>query len=71
MNVTLTLNTGLGANLGPTFNLSTDVGLVTPTTATKDQLLAGYVVSVDNAATQITITSTGTCTNSLLLEITN
>jgi len=71
MNVTLTLNTGLGANLGPTFDLSTNVGLVTPTTATLSELLAGYVVSVDNSATIITVTSTGTCTNSLAIPITN
>jgi len=71
MNVTLTLNSGLGANLGPNFNLSANVGTVTPLTATKDELLVGYVVSVDSAATIITITSTGTCTNSLALPITN
>jgi hypothetical protein len=71
MNVTLKLNTGLGANLGPNFNLSANVGTVTPLTATLDELLAGYVVSVNSSASIITITSTGTCTNSLALPITN
>ena len=69
MNVTLTLNSGLGADLGPTFNLTADIGSVTPSTATKSQLLSGYLVSVDNSATQITVTSTGTCTNAITFTI--
>ena len=71
MNVLVTLNTlELGSSLGPNFNLTADVGSVTPSTATKTQLLAGIFVDVDPSATQITITSTGTCTNSLVLTIT-
>jgi len=70
MNVTLTLNSGLGSDLGPDFNLTADVGTVSPATATLISLLAGTVISVDNSATQVTITSTGTCTNSLNLPIT-
>jgi hypothetical protein len=64
--ITLTLGVGLGADLGPNFNLTADVGSVTPSTATKIQLLSpGKVVSVDDLATQVTVTSTGTCTNSI------
>jgi len=63
INITLTLGAGLGANLGPNFNLTADVGSVTPSTATKAELLAGKIVDVDNAASQVTVTSTGTCTN--------
>jgi len=70
MNVTLTLNSGLGSDLGPNFNLTADVGIVSPSTATLTELLASTVVSVDNGATYIIITSTGTCTNSLNLPIT-
>jgi hypothetical protein len=71
MNILVTLNTlELGSSLGPNFNLTADVGSVTPSTATKTQLLAGIFVDVDPSATQITITSTGTCTNSLVLTIT-
>jgi hypothetical protein len=70
MNVTLTLNSGLGSDLGPNFNLTADVGIVSPSTATLTDLLASTVVSVDNGATHIIITSTGTCTNSLNLPIT-
>ncbi len=70
MNVTLTLNSGLGSDLGPDFNLTADVGTVSPATANLTTLLAGTVVVVDNTATQITVTSTGVCTNSLNLSIT-
>jgi len=64
-NITLTLGAGLGADLGPNFNLTADVGTVTPSTATKSELTSGKGVSVDDLATEVTITSTGTCTNSI------
>lgn len=70
MNVTLTLNAGQGADLGPNFDLTADTGVVDPLTATLTELLAGLIVVVDNAATEVTITSTGNCTNSLTLPIT-
>ncbi len=57
-NITLTLGAGLGADLGPNFNLTANVGSVTPSTATKTELTAGKGVSVDDAATEVTITST-------------
>lgn len=63
--ITLTLGAGLEAGLGPNFNLTTNVGSVTPSTATKTELLAGKSVSVDDLATQVTVTSTGTCTNAI------
>jgi hypothetical protein len=69
INITLTLGAGLGANLGPNFNLTANVGLVTPSTATKAELLAGKTVDVDNAASQVTVTSTGTCTSSITQTI--
>jgi hypothetical protein len=68
-NITLTLGVGLGADLGPNFNLTANVGSVTPSTATKSELTAGKSVSVDDAATQVTVTSTGTCTNSITQTI--
>jgi hypothetical protein len=64
-NITLTLGAGLGADLGPNFNLTANVGSVTPATATKTELTAGKSVSVDDAATEVTVTSTGTCTNAI------
>jgi hypothetical protein len=68
-NITLTLGAGLGADLGPNFNLTADVGSVTPSTATKTELTAGKSVSVDDTATEVTITSTGTCTNTITQTI--
>lgn len=70
MNVILTLNAGLGVDLGPNFILTASTGVVAPSTATKTELLAGKAVAVDNAAVSVTITSTGVCTNALTLPIT-
>jgi hypothetical protein len=64
-NVTLILGNGLGSNLGPNFNLTSDAGTVTPSTATRAQLLAGLIVSVNDATTSVTVTSTGPCANSI------
>jgi len=70
MNVLITLNSGLGADLGPNFNLTADVGTVTPSTATKTELLAGVTVSVNGSATEVVVTSNGNCTNSITIPIT-
>ena len=64
-NITLILGNGLGTNLGPNFNLTSDAGAVTPSTATRSELLAGLIVSVEDATTSVTVTSTGPCTNSI------
>ena len=69
MVVLVTLNSGQGNNLGPNFTLSANTGTITPNTATLTQLLAGINVTVDNAAVSVTITSVGTCTNSLVLNL--
>lgn len=70
MNLTLKLNAGLGVDLGPNFNLTTTVGSVVPSTATKTELLAGKVITVNNAAVSVTVNSLGPCTNSLTIPIT-
>lgn len=70
MNVLVILNSGLGASLGTNFTLSANVGgAPIPATATLQQLLDGLEVQVNNFATQITITSTGVCANSITLNI--
>lgn len=71
MNVLVTLNSGLGADLGPNFNLTADVGTVSPSTATKTELLAGVTVTVNGSATEVVVTSDGNCTNSLTIPITS
>jgi len=62
--ITITLEAGAGADLGP-FNMSVSSGTISPTTATRTELLAGrvFTISSDPAVT-VTATSTGTCTNS-------
>jgi hypothetical protein len=67
--ITLTLGAGLGANLGPDFDLTANVGTVTPSTATATELLAGKSVSVDDTASEVTVTSTGTCINAITQTI--
>jgi len=69
MNVLVTLNSGLGAQLGPNFNLTADVGIVYPSTVSLAQLLSGIYVTVLDNAQIITVTSTGECTNSIELVI--
>lgn len=67
MNVLITLDSNIGADLGP-FTLSANVGNVVPSTATRTELINGLQVTVDNTATQITITSdpNGLCGGSIL-----
>lgn len=60
--VILTLNTPIGAGIGPTLTLTADVGVVVPNTATVAQLLAGFIVTIDTLATIISATSSGECT---------
>ena len=69
MNVLLTLNSGLGADLGPNFTLTANVGVVSPNTATKTELLAGKALTINNLATNVRVTSVGTCTNYLTVNL--
>jgi hypothetical protein len=71
MNILLTLDSGMGANLGPNFNLTSNSGhTVTPNTATRSELIAGKSITVSpDGATNIFVTSTGDCTNTLVLSI--
>ena len=72
MQVFVKLNYPLGVDLGP-FNLTANVGSVTPSTVLRLNILDGIVVTVDNSATQITVTSNNSsnCSGtSLTLSIT-
>lgn len=70
MNVLVKLYSGLGSSMGATFSITTDVGgAAVPSTASLQELLDGVSVSVNNLATKIIVTSLGTCTDSLVLNI--
>ena len=65
--------TSPGADTGP-FNLFSSVDLINPlaTGISRSALIAGYTLNnVPDAATFIRVTSTGICTNSLNINITN
>lgn len=51
------------------FQLTSNGGLVTPPMANRTQLLAGLSIIVDEAATVLTVTSTGLCTNSTTVNL--
>jgi hypothetical protein len=53
----------IGASAGP-FTITDSTGAVVATGITRAQLLAGYMVSVDDAATGVTVTSAAPCGNS-------
>jgi hypothetical protein len=71
MDILLTLDSGMGANLGPNFNLTSNSGhTVTPNTATRAELIAGKMVSISpDGAVNVFVTSTGACTNVLVINI--
>ena len=70
MDILITLNSGLGADLGPNFTLAANNGgTITPTTATKTELLAGKQVSVSDASTIVFVQSVGVCTTQLSINI--
>lgn len=58
----------LGADLND-FQLSSNGGLVNPPLANRTQLLSGLTITVDEAATVLTVTSTGDCTNSTTVNL--
>jgi len=70
MNVLITLDSILGIDLGPNFNITANVGVVVPSSATLTQLINGISVETDDLATILYISSTGACTNTLELLIT-
>lgn len=59
----------LGADLD-NFSITSNAGLVTPSTATRAQLLVGITLTLDSAATLITIISSGWCNNATNIPLT-
>lgn len=68
MTVLITLNPGLGSNIGPNCFLSCNVAGYSQV-ATVIQLLEGLSTVIPDAATLIYIDSIGTCTNRLVLQV--
>jgi hypothetical protein len=58
----------VGPDAGP-FTITDSTGAVVATGVTRAQLLAGYMVSINDTATGITVTSASPCGNSTVLEI--
>ena len=58
----------IGTDSGP-FTISDDVLGVLATNVPRTSLLGGYIVNSDTTATQITITSTGVCTDTVTIGI--
>jgi len=69
MYILVKLNPSQGADLGPDFVLTADIGTLAPAVATLNELLVGVTVFANDAATQIFVTSQGICTNTLTLNI--
>lgn len=69
MYIIVKLNPGQGADLGPNFELTANVGVLSPSTATLDELLVGVSVLADDLATQVFVTSEGICDNTLTLNV--
>lgn len=67
MEVIITILPGDG--LGSTYNLTSNVGTCTPSTATYDELIDGLVVTVDDSSYLVTVQSNGECTAELDIYI--
>jgi hypothetical protein len=70
MNIFIKIS-NLGEGLGPEFILSDDFGLTIPYKFTRQQLLDGVEIYVNNNATKINVKSTGICTNVVSANIPN
>lgn len=58
----------IGTDAGP-FTISDNVSGVLVTGVSRVSLLANVEVNADTTATEITVTSTGLCTNSIIIPI--
>jgi hypothetical protein len=67
VNITITLASA-GTDAGP-FDITDNLGNTLATGVTAAQLLAGYVIAVDDSITTITVCSTGTCDNCRSVDV--
>lgn len=70
MNIFVQLASDLGADVGPNFSVTANVGTVTPNTSTRTELLNGRFFDVDQNATNLTISSLGSCNTEIQTQIT-
>jgi len=70
MNVLITLNPGLGSNIGPNCLITCDTGTLS-TVTTITQLLNGLTLTIPDETTFVYIDSIGVCTNRLTLTVPN
>jgi len=59
----------VGSSVGSNLTITADIGAVVPNSITKSQLLAGVTVSVSDSASQLTVYSSGACSNSKIVQI--
>jgi hypothetical protein len=70
MRILVKLDSNIGSGIGPILDLSSDRGEVIPKTVTIQQLLNGVeVVVTDYFATKIKVKPSGTCNNSIFINI--
>ena len=61
--VIVTIEPYFGHDISDNFYIFSNVGVPSPDTATREELIAGLIVSVDDLATIITLKCTGLCGN--------
>lgn len=70
MQISIILGPGQGVNLGPYFSITANDGEVNPASASLNELLSGTkTFNVSDLATKVYVTSLGTCTTQLVLDI--
>ncbi len=67
--VTLRLGSNVGTGLGP-FLIESDESIADPAAATRSELITGLDILLDDASTEIRLTSTGSCDNMITVPIT-
>jgi hypothetical protein len=70
MDITISASS-IGGNAGP-FTITDNLSNTLATGVTRNQILSGYtILGVDNSATSVTLTSSGTCDNQTVININN
>jgi hypothetical protein len=59
----------VGSSVGSNLTITADIGTVVPNSITKNQLLSGVTVLVNNSASQLTIYTGGLCNNPTIVQI--